>query len=286
MSGTVNRTIEAVWRMESARIIGGIVRMTRDIELAEESAQEAVIQAMESWPKSGLPENPGAWLTTTAQRKAIDALRRRARFEEKRSELEQRPDYRVEIAPGAGVSDFDSGENLLGLMCMTCSPLLSPEARVALTLKVLGGLSVPEISRAFVVPESTITQRIARAKRSLREANVELSVPEDAALQQSLPSLLEVVYLIFNEGYSATDGPEWMRPGLCAEALRLGRILSALLPREPEVHGLAALMELQASRLRARRGPHGEPILLLDQNRAHWDPVLIGRGRAARCLEG
>lgn len=290
MNADINRTIEAVWRMESARIIAGLARMLGDLGQAEEMAQDALVKALETWPGSGLPDNPGAWLTTTARRKAIDHLRRAGRLAEREAELGRRlqTDER-EATTGPDTTkmaatldpDLSAGDALIGLMCATCSPVLSRDARVALTLKILGGLSVPEIARAFVVPEATIYQRLARAKRSLREARVAFFVPDDETLNQRLPALMEVIYLIFNEGYTATAGDDWMRPGLCDEALRLARILSTLVPHEAEAQGLAALLEIQASRLAARRGPNGAPVLLLDQNRSHWDRILIQRGLAA-----
>ncbi len=261
------RAIEAVWRVESARLIAGLARMVRDVSFAEELAQDALVAALESWPESGVPGNPGAWLMTTAKRRAIDQLRRRAVLERKYAELAREP------------SGDEPGDDLLGLLFMTCHPLLSPEARVALTLRLLGGLTTEEIARAFLVPEATVAQRIVRAKKKLADAAVPFEVPEE--LEARLASVLEVVYLVFNEGYSATAGERWMRPELCFDALRLGRMLAELAPREPEVHGLVALMELQASRLRARIGPGGEAVLLADQDRARWDFLLIRRGRAA-----
>ena len=276
----MERTIDAVWKMESARIIAGVARMLGDLDRAEEIAQDALVQALETWPRDGIPDNPGAWLTTTSRRKAIDLLRRDGRWADRELEL-QRRERTGENERAGGDPDFESGDALIGLMCATCSPVLSREARVALTLKILGGLTVPEIARAFVVPETTIYQRLARAKRTLREADGPFRVPPEEVLNERLPALMEVIYLIFNEGYTATGGEDWMRPGLCEEALRLGRILATLVPHEPEVHGLAALMEFQASRLAARRGADGQPVLLLDQNRSHWDYTLIHRGRAA-----
>lgn len=270
--------------MDSARIIGMVARMTKDLELAEEIVQEAVLSAIKSWKQSGIPESPGAWLTTAAKHKAIDAIRRGAAFRQKLRALEiQAGNKQLSIpgySPGLGWGS-ESDENVIGLMVVTCNPLLSREGRVALTLKILGGLSVSEIARAFVVPETTITQRLARAKRTLREANVAFVVPDSSAVQERLPSVLEVIYLIFNEGYAATDGADWMRPGLCEGALRLGRMLSTLVPRAAEAHALVALMEFQASRLAARTGAMGEAVLLQDQDRSRWDFLLIERGARA-----
>ncbi len=278
-----NRTIDAVWRIESARLIAGLTRMVRDVGLAEDLAHDALVAALERWPESGVPDNPGAWLMATAKHRAIDLLRRRARLERKHEELGRELDARGEIA----VADFeaaiddDIGDDLLRLVFISCHPVLSTEARVALTLRLLGGLTTEEIARAFLVPEPTVAQRIVRAKRTLAEAHVRFEVPRGAELAARLSSVLEVIYLVFNEGYSATAGDDWMRPALCEDALRLGRILAGLVPKEPEVHGLVALMEIQASRSRARVGPAGEPVLLLDQDRARWDHVLIRRGLAA-----
>ena len=273
--------IEAVWRIESARLIAGLARMVRDVGLAEDLAQEALVAALESWPQSGVPENPGAWLMATAKHRAIDALRRRRRLEHKEEELARDlgtqpsgPDLDVEL-------DDEVGDELLGLMFTCCHPALSTEARVALTLRMLGGLRTEEIARAFVCPTATIAQRIVRAKKTLAALQVPFEVPTGDALAARLPTVLEVVYLIFNEGHAATAGDDWTRPALCEDALRLGRVLAELAPREPEVHGLVALMEIQASRLRARTGPSGEPILLLDQDRGRWDLLLIGRGLRA-----
>ena len=276
----IHRRIDAVWRIESARLIAGLVRMVRDVGLAEELAQDALVAALESWPGSGVPDNPGAWLMATAKRRAIDQLRRHTLIERKHDEL----GYEIELHQEAVVPDAeiliddDIGDDLLRLVFTACHPILSTEARVALTLRLLGGLSTEEIARAFLVPDATIGQRISRAKRTLAEAQVPFEVPRGAELSERLASVLEVIYLIFNEGYSATAGDDWMRPTLCNEALRLGRVLAGLAPKEPEVHGLVALMEIQASRTAARVNAAGEPILLLDQNRARWDQLLIRRG--------
>ena len=283
MTGEAHRAIEAVWRIESARLIAGLVRIVRDVGLAEELAQDALVVALEQWPESGVPDNPGAWLMATAKHQAIDALRRRQRLERKHEEI-GRDLARRNGASGPNLDaelDDPIGDDLLRLVFMTCHPVLSTEARVALTLRLLGGLTTGEIARAFLVPEATVAQRIVRAKRTLAEARVPFEVPAPNELAERLSSVLEVVYLIFNEGYSATAGGDWMRPSLCEDALRLGRILAELAPREAEVHGLVALMEIQASRLRARVGPGGEPVLLLDQDRARWDHLLINRGLAA-----
>ncbi|HEX7898882.1 MAG TPA: RNA polymerase sigma factor [Planctomycetota bacterium] len=263
-----HRAIEAVWRIESARLIAGLARMTRDVGLAEDLAQDALVAALEQWPGSGVPENPGAWLMAAAKNKGIDLLRRHKKLEEIRRAME---------TPSAEVEEDD---DLLRLVFVACHPVLAPEARVALTLRLLGGLTTDEIARAFLVPEPTIAQRIVRAKKTLAEQRVPFEVPAAADLSARLGSVLEVLYLVFNEGYAATAGDDWTRPALCEDALRLGRMLAELAP-EPEVHGLVALMEIQASRLGARVGPSGEPILLLDQNRARWDPLLIRRGLAA-----
>jgi RNA polymerase sigma-70 factor, ECF subfamily len=280
----IHRTIDAVWRIESARLIAGLARIVRDVGVAEELAQDALVAALETWPESGVPDNPGAWLMATAKHRAIDGLRRNQLVERKHAELGRE----MEEARGApdlaamhAAIDDDIGDDLLRLVFIACHPVLSSEARVALTLRLLGGLTTEEIARAFLVSEPTIAQRIVRAKRTLRDAGVPFEVPRGPELAGRLSSVLEVTYLIFNEGYAATAGDDWMRPGLCEDALRLGRILAGLLPKEPEVHGLVALMEIQASRSRARIGPSGEPVLLLDQNRARWDRVLIQRGLAA-----
>jgi len=277
------RSIDAVWRIESARLIAGLTRMVRDVGLAEELAQEALVAALERWPETGVPDNPGAWLMATAKHRAIDLFRRTKRLERKHQEVGQEMGVEQETpAPDLDAAiDDDVGDDLLRLVFISCHPVLSTEARVALTLRLLGGLSTEEIARAFLVPEPTVAQRIVRAKRTLAKEHVPFEVPRGADLAARLSSVLEVVYLIFNEGYSATAGDDWMRPALCEDALRLGRILAELVPLEPEVHGLVALMEVQASRSGARLGPAGEPILLLDQNRARWDQVLIRRGLAA-----
>jgi len=278
-----HRAIDAVWRIESARLIGGLARVVRDIGLAEDLAQEALVVALEQWPESGIPQNPGAWLMATARHRAIDLLRRGRRLERKHDELRRELEARQDAAAadaGAAIDD-DVGDNLLRLIFTACHPVLPPASRVALTLRMLGGLTTGEIARAFLVPEPTIAQRIVRAKRTLAEAHVPFEVPRGPELAGRLSSVLEVIYLVFNEGYTATAGGDWMRPSLCDDALRLGRIVAGLAPREPEVHGLVALMEIQASRSAARLGPSGEPVLLLDQDRARWDPLLIGRGLAA-----
>ena len=278
-----HRAIDAVFRIESARLIAGLTRLVRDVGLAEELAQDALVVALERWPDSGIPDNPGAWLMATAKHRAIDVLRRGQRLERKHEEL----GHELELTQEAATPDLeaalddDIGDDLLRLVFIACHPVLSTEARVALTLRLLGGLSTEEIARAFLVPEPTVAQRIVRAKRTLSEARVPFEVPRGRDLAARLSSVLEVIYLVFNEGYAATAGDDWMRPALCEDALRLGRILAELAPEEPEVHGLVALMEIQASRTRARVGPSGEPILLLAQNRARWDHLLIRRGLAA-----
>lgn len=277
MSPELSRTIDAVWRMESARVIATLARMVRDVALAEELAQEALVAALTQWPKDGVPDNPGAWLTAVGRRRAVDLIRRNRRLAEKLHLLAD--DYIEEAHEFAGRDDF--GDDLLRLIFIACHPLLSKEARIALSLRLLGGLTTEEIARAFLVPEPTIAQRIVRAKRTLSEAGVPFEVPRGDERARRLPSVLEVIYLIFNEGYAATKGDDWMRPLLCQEAMRLGRILSHLAPEESEVHGLVALMELQASRFGARAGADGEPILLLDQKRARWDYVLIRHGLEA-----
>jgi RNA polymerase sigma-70 factor, ECF subfamily len=279
----VQGAIHAVWRIESAKLIAGLARITRDVGLAEELAQDALVAALEKWPESGIPDNPGAWLMATARNQAIDHLRRGKRLEHKHEELGRELELRQEtFAPDLEAAiDDHIGDDLLRLVFVACHPVLSTEARVALTLRLLGGLTTEEIARAFLVPEATVAQRIVRAKRTLAEKGVPFEVPRGEELAARLSSVLQVVYLIFNEGYSATTGDDWMRPDLCEDALRLGRILAGLLPREPEVHGLVALMELQASRSVARTGPSGEPVLLLDQDRTRWDRLLIGRGLAA-----
>ena len=278
-----HRVIDAVWKIESARLIAGLARMVRDVGLAEELAQDALVVALERWPESGIPDNPGAWLMATAKHRAIDLLRRNQLLDRKHAELGRELKTRQDLAmanfdiPG----DHEISDDLLRLVFVSCHPVLSTEARVALTLRLLGGLTTQEIARAFLVPEPTVAQRIVRAKRTLTEARVPFEVPRGPDLSARLTSVLEVIYLIFNEGYSATAGDDWMRPALCEDALRLGRVLAELAPDEPEVHGLVALMEIQASRLHARAGPRGEPVLLLDQDRARWDRLLIRRGLAA-----
>jgi RNA polymerase sigma factor (sigma-70 family) len=278
-----HRVIDAVWRIESPRLIAGLARIVCDVGLAEDLAQDALVAALERWPESGVPDNPGAWLMSAAKHRAIDLLRRKTLLERKHLELGRELGARQEMsAPDLDAAiDDDVGDDLLRLMFTACHPVLSTEARVALTLRLLGGLTTGEIARAFLLPEPTVAQRIARAKRALAEANVPFEVPRGAELAARLSSVLEVLYLVFNEGYSATAGDDWMRPTLCEEALRLGRILAELVPKEPEVHGLVALMEIQASRTRARIGPRGVPVLLLDQDRARWDQLLIRRGLAA-----
>jgi RNA polymerase sigma factor (sigma-70 family) len=276
------RAIEAVWRIESARLIAGLARMVRDVGLAEELAQEALVVALERWPGSGIPDNPGAWLMATAKHQAIDHLRRSKRIERKHEELGREIEDGRDPTPDLEAAmDEDVGDDLLRLVFVACHPVLSTEAQVALTLRLLGGLTTGEIARAFLVPEPTIAQRIVRAKRTLAEARVPFEVPRGEDRAARLQAVLQVIYLVFNEGYSATAGDDWMRPGLCDDALRLGRILAELVPAEAEVHGLVALMEIQSSRSRARLGPAGEPILLLDQDRARWDQLLISRGLAA-----
>jgi RNA polymerase sigma factor (sigma-70 family) len=277
------RTIAAIWKMESAKVIAGLARIVRDVGLAEELAQDALLTALERWPVSGIPERPGAWLMVAARNRAIDLARRRALHARKEDEIAREIEDQFEASTPDVDAQIDDaiGDGLLRLIFTACHPVLSTDARTALTLRMLGGLSTDEIARAFLVPEATVAQRIVRAKRQLAEARVPFEVPCGDELSERLASVLEVVYLIFNEGYSATAGADWMRPALCEEALRLGRILAALAPSEPEVHGLVALMEIQASRTPARTGPDGAPILLLDQSRARWDRLLIGRGLAA-----
>jgi RNA polymerase sigma factor (sigma-70 family) len=277
-----HRAIHAVFRIESARLIAGLARMVRDVGRAEELAQDALVTALEKWPEAGVPDNPGAWLMATAKRRAIDELRRNKLLERKHAELAPEVEERQNAIPDLEAAiDDDIGDDLLRLVFTACHPVLSTEARVALTLRLLGGLTTDEIARAFLVPEPTIAQRIVRAKRTLADAQVPFEVPRGPELATRLASVLEVIYLVFNEGYSATAGDDWMRPGLCEDAIRLGRILAELMKQEPEVQGLIALMEIQASRSRARVGPNGEPILLLEQNRALWDHLLIRRGLAA-----
>jgi RNA polymerase sigma-70 factor (ECF subfamily) len=278
-----HHTIEAVWRIESARIIAGLTRMVRDIGLAEELAQDALVAALEQWPESGIPDNPGAWLMAAAKHRAIDVFRRNKRLERKHEELgrELQSQQEMAVPDFENALDDDIGDDLLRLVFISCHPVLSTEARVGLTLRLLGGLTTEEIARAFLVPEPTVAQRIVRAKRTLSEEKIPFEVPRGDELAARLSSVLEVIYLVFNEGYSATAGDDWMRPTLCEEALRLGRILAELAAQEPEVHSLVALMEIQASRAKARIGPSGEPILLLEQNRGQWDQLLIHRGLAA-----
>ncbi len=282
MASDVHRATTALFRIESPKLIAGLARIVRDVGLAEELAQDALVLALEQWPVSGVPEKPGAWLMTTAKHRAIDLVRRKKLAEKKYEELGQEETRRELTTPDLDAAiDDEIGDDLLRLVFTSCHPVLSTEGRVALTLRLLGGLTTDEIARAFLVPEATIAQRIVRAKRTLREAHVPFEVPRGAELAARLSSVLEVLYLIFNEGYSATAGDDWVRPGLCEDALRLGRILAELEPADPEVHGLVALMEIQASRLKARVGPAGQPILLLDQDRARWDRLLIRRGLAA-----
>ncbi|MFC0433263.1 RNA polymerase sigma factor [Kutzneria buriramensis] len=281
MATDTHRAIDAVWRIESPRLIAGLTRLVRDVGTAEELAQDALVAALEQWPTEGVPRNPGAWLMTTAKRRAIDQIRRNETYKRKVEEVgrdleESTPDIGTMVAEDDGI-----GDDLLRLVFVSCHPVLSTEARVALTLRLLGGLTTDEIARAYLVPESTVAQRIVRAKKTLTKAKVPFEVPQGEELQARLSSVLEVVYLVFNEGYSATAGDDWMRPALCEDAMRLGRILARLARREPEVHGLVALMEIQASRAAARTGPGGEPILLADQNRGRWDQLLIRRGLAA-----
>ena len=281
-SEAAHRAIEAVWRIESAKLIAAIARRVGDIGIAEDLAQDALLVALERWPETGIPDNPAAWLMATARHRAIDHFRRGRRIEEKHAQIghelmdaaQEMPDFDTPI-------DDEIGDDLLRLIFTACHPVLSTEARVALTLRLLGGLTTEEIARAFLVPTSTVAQRVVRAKRTLAEAQVPFEVPRGAELAERLASVLEVIYLVFNEGYSATAGEDWVRPALCEDALRLGRVLAGLAPQEPEVHGLVALMEIQASRLRARIGRGGEPVLLLDQDRARWDRLLIARGLAA-----
>ncbi|QWP77378.1 RNA polymerase sigma factor [Lysobacter sp. K5869] len=278
-----HRAIDAVWRIESAKLIAGLTRMVRDVGLAEELAQDALIVALEKWPETGVPDNPGAWLMQTAKNRAIDRLRRRKLLDRKHEQI----GYELESDQDDAEDKFfdklddDIGDDLLRLVFISCHPVLSTEARVALTLRLLGGLTTDEIARAFLASEPTIAQRIVRAKRTLADAQVPFEVPRGEELAERVSSVLEVIYLVFNEGYSATAGDDWMRPNLCEDALRLGRILAGLMPKEPEVFGLVALMEIQASRAKARTGPDGQPILLLDQDRSKWDRLQIQRGLAA-----
>lgn len=282
-TSATHRAIDAVFRIESAKLIAGLARVVRDVGLAEELAQDALVIALTRWPESGIPDNPGAWLMATAKHRALDELRRSKRIERKHEELGQalEAEQQASMPDLEAAIDEDVGDDLLRLVFTACHPILSTEARGALTLRLLGGLTTEEIARAYLTAEPTVAQRIVRAKRTLTEARVPFEVPRGEQLSERLSSVLQVIYLIFNEGYSATAGDDWMRPALCEEALRLGRILAELLPKEPEVHGLVALMEVQASRARARTGPSGEPILLLAQNRALWDQLLIRRGLTA-----
>jgi RNA polymerase sigma factor (sigma-70 family) len=275
-----HRAIEAVWRIESAKLIAGLARIVHDVGLAEDLAQDALVAALDQWPASGVPDNPGAWLMTTAKRRAIDAMRRDALHERKHAQIgAELEDERERAVPDLDAAiDDHVGDDLLSLIFTACHPVLSTDARVALTLRLLGGLTTDEIARAFLVPEPTIAQRIVRAKKTLAERRVAFDVPRGAEFHERLSSVLQVIYLVFNEGYSATAGDDWVRPALCEDALRLGRILAGLVPEDAEVHGLAALMEIQASRLRARTGPSGEPVLLFDQDRSRWDQLLIRRG--------
>jgi len=278
-----HRVIEAVWRMESGKLIAGLARIVRDVGLAEDLAQDALLAALERWPTSGVPDNPGAWLMATAKHRSIDQVRRRAMLERKHEQL----GHELEAQQEAAVPDLDAaiddhvGDDMLRLMFTACHPVLSTDARVALTLRMIGGLTTDEIARAFLVPEATMAQRIVRAKRTLSESHVPFEVPRGAEFEARLASVLQAIYLVFNEGYSATAGDEWLRPALCEDALRLGRILAELVPKEPEVHGLVALMEIQASRSKARVTADGEPVLLLEQDRSRWDQLLIHRGLAA-----
>ncbi len=276
-----HRAIEAVWRIESARLIAGLARVVHDVGLAEELAQDALVIALEQWPGAGVPDNPAAWLMATAKHRAIDLLRRRGTYERKLAELGRELESRQPIEPPDAALDNPIEDDLLRLIFIACHPVLSTESRVALTLRLLGGLTTDEIARAFLVPEATVGQRISRAKRTLAEKRVPFELPPPAELADRLADVLEVIYLVFNEGYSATAGDDWMRPTLCTEALRLGRILAGLAPAEPEVHGLVALMEIQASRTGARTGPDGEPVLLQHQDRHRWDRLLVRRGLAA-----
>src|SRR6266404_5485115 len=283
MATDTHRAIDAVWRIESARIIAGLTRIVRDVGLAEELAQDALVAALQQWPESGIPDNPGAWLMAAAKHRAIDMFRRNKRLERKHEELgrELQAQQEKAVPDFKAALDDNIGDDLLRLVFISCHPVLSTESRAALTLRLLGGLTTDEIARAFLVPEPTIAQRIVRAKRTLAEAHVPFEVPRGPDLAARLSSVLEVIYLVFNEGYSATAGEDWMRPALCEDALRLGRILAGLAPNEPEVHGLVALMEIQASRSHARTTSTGEPILLLDQDRTRWDHLLIRHGLAA-----
>ncbi|WP_127935159.1 RNA polymerase sigma factor [Nonomuraea polychroma] len=275
-----HRAVEAVWRIESARVIAALARMTGDLALAEELAQDALVAALEEWPRKGVPDNPGAWLTLTAKHRAIDQFRRRDTYQRKLQEIGRDMELRQETAEAELDDALDDhiGDDLLRLVFTACHPALPAEGRLALTLRLLGGLSTAEIARAFLVPESTVGQRISRAKRTLTDKKIPIELPPPAELPNRLASILEVIYLIFNEGYAATAGDDWIRPSLCEEAMRLGRILAGLMPAEPEVHGLLALMELQASRIPARTARDGSPVLLLDQDRSRWDRLLLRRG--------
>jgi RNA polymerase sigma-70 factor (ECF subfamily) len=282
-SGPTHRAIDAVWRIESARLIAGLTRIVRDVGLAEELAQDALVAALEHWPEDGVPQNPGAWLMTTARNRGLDRLRRDKRLDRKHGELYLDLEAERDLSTRALEEALDEqvGDDLLRLMFISCHPVLSTESRVALTLRLLGGLATEEIARAFLAPEPTIAQRIVRAKRTLAEQRIPFELPPASELGPRLASVLEVIYLVFNEGYSATSGDDWLRPALCEDALRLGRVMAELMPAEPEVHGLVALMEIQASRSAARTKPNGEPILLLEQDRSRWDQLLIRRGLAA-----
>jgi RNA polymerase sigma factor (sigma-70 family) len=280
-NSATDHTIDAVWRIESARLIAGLTRIVRDVSVAEDLAQDALVAALEQWPTAGIPDNPAAWLMVTAKRRGVDELRRRVTLERKQELIGRELQILGQLdQPDLAAQADDVQDDVLRLVFMTCHPVLSRQARVALTLRLLGGLSTPEIARAFLVSQATVAQRIVRAKRTLAEARVPFEVPGRDELAERLSAVLEVIYLVFNEGYAATAGEQWIRPALCDEALRLGRILAGLMAREPEVHGLLALMELQASRLRARVGPDGEPVLLADQDRARWDHLLVQRGLA------
>jgi RNA polymerase sigma factor (sigma-70 family) len=282
MASDINRTIDAVWRIEQAKVIAGLTRIVRDVGVAEELAQDALVAALRQWPESGVPNNPGAWLMQAAKHRAIDTLRRRTRVDRKQEEIARELTELEQTTPDLDAAlDDHVGDDLLRLVFISCHPILPTQARVALTLRLLGGLTTEEIARAFLVPEPTIAQRIVRAKRTLADAKVPFEVPRGEEMVARLSSVLEVIYLIFNEGYAATSGTAWTRPALCEEALRVGRILAELVPQQAEVHGLVALMEIQASRLRARVSPTGEPILLLDQDRGRWDQLHIRRGFAA-----